>query len=301
MKRRAILTVLLLVTALALIPSSSAQCPWQRDVTELQSACLCSYSIGRELSVQCDIVQWSKLIFALQKYATDTILDLLYVNNSTIGVLRNSIFSKLKVHSVQLSGCRIRSVANDAFAGQEQYLRNLNLQDNDLTEVPVESLRRLENLQLLDLTHNRIRSIPDNAFSTLTKLTTLKLSDNNVTLYPGALNGLDGSLKNLNLRGTRQRDVPLAIRGLKTLAFLDLSQNSIKELPGVGGIKTFEDLDSLTALNLERNVIQKLEEDSFFRDQEYANVLEFDDEFNPGFPDESDANLKRITSPGYRV
>lgn len=300
MKRRAILTVLLLT---ALTPLNNAQCPWQRDVTELQSACLCSYSIGRELSVQCDIVQWSKLIFALQKYATDTILDLLYVNNSTIGVLRNSIFSKLKVHSVQLSGCRIRSVANDAFAGQEQYLRNLNLQDNDLIEVPVDSLRRLENLQLLDLTHNRIRNIPDNAFATLTKLTTLKLSDNNVTLHPGALTGLDGSLKNLNLRGTRQKEVPFAIRGLKTLAFLDLSQNSIKELPGIGGIKTFQDLDSLTALNLERNVIQKLEENSFFGIRNTLTSLSLMTNLIPDFPTKAMQTLTelRVLDIGYNL
>ena len=43
-------------------------------------------------------------------------------------------------------------------------------------------------------------------------------------------------------------------RGLKGLAFLDLAQNNIRILePGI-----LRALDSLTALNLERNVIQKL-------------------------------------------
>lgn len=300
MKRRATLGVLL-SAAFALL--CQAQCPWQVDVVELQSACLCSYNIGRELSVQCDIVDWSKLTNALQKYASDVHVDLLYVNNSTIGVLRNSAFAKLKLHSLQLSGCRIRSVTSDAFSGQERYLRNLNLQDNDLTEIPVQSLRRLENLELLDLTHNRIRQVPNGAFATLTKLTTLKLSDNNVTLQPGALRGLDDCLKNLNLRGTRQRDVPAAIRGLRTLAFLDLSQNSIKELPGSGGLKTFENLDSLTALNLERNVVQKLEEDAFSGIRNTLTSLSLMTNLIPDFPTKALKTLTelRVLDIGYNL
>lgn len=33
-----------------------AQCPWQRDIPDLQTSCICSYNLGRELSVQCDQV-----------------------------------------------------------------------------------------------------------------------------------------------------------------------------------------------------------------------------------------------------
>lgn len=33
-----------------------AQCPWQREIPELQTSCICSYNLGRELSVQCDQV-----------------------------------------------------------------------------------------------------------------------------------------------------------------------------------------------------------------------------------------------------
>ncbi|GJQ84642.1 hypothetical protein Trydic_g12671 [Trypoxylus dichotomus] len=299
-----ILLLLRLLTIPTLIRPTYAQCPWQRDIAELQSACLCSYNAGRELSVQCDIVDWPTLIDALQKYApADATLDLVYVNNSTIGALTGAIFSRLRVRSVQLSRCRIRTVSDDAFSGQERHLKNLNLQDNDLSAIPVESLRRLENLQLLDLTHNRIREVPDDAFASLTKLTTLKLSDNNITLQPGALNGLDACLKNLNLRGTRQKDVPVAIRGLKTLAFLDLSQNSIKELPGSGALKTFEGLDSLTALNLERNVIQKLDEDAFFGVRNTLTSLSLMTNLIADFPSKAIRSLfeLRVLDIGYNL
>ncbi|KAH1013704.1 hypothetical protein HUJ04_002664 [Dendroctonus ponderosae] len=246
-----------------LVSLAAGQCPWQREVPELQSSCICSYNLGRELSVQCDMVNWTKLMSALNKYATQTALDLLYVNNSTVGILQDNIIQNLKIHNIQLSGCRIRTIESDAFNGQVRYLKNLNLQDNELTEVPVMSLKPLENLQLLDLSHNRITNVPQSAFESLLKLTTLKLSDNNVTLENEALRGLEKTLKNLNLKGTRQNRVPRAIQGLTTLAFLDLSQNSLRELPGVDGDDAFAGLNALTALNLERNLLQELKANAF--------------------------------------
>lgn len=164
---------------------------------------------------------------------------------------------------MQLSSCKLRSIEEHAFAGQEQHLKNLNLQDNLLDEVPVRALGPLSRLNLLDLSKNKINQIPNDAFKGLLKLSTLKLMDNNVTLVRFALRGLESCLKNLNLKGTKQKRVPEAVRGLKTLAFLDLSLNGIRELPGAGGVRTFEGLDSLSALNLERNLISSLGETAF--------------------------------------
>lgn len=164
---------------------------------------------------------------------------------------------------MQLSSCKLRLIEEHAFHGQETHLKNLNLQDNLLEEVPVRALTSLTRLNLLDLSKNKINVIPNDAFKGLTKLSTLKLMDNNVTLARFSLRGLDNCLKNLNLKGTKQKRVPEAVRGLKTLAFLDLSLNGIRELPGTGGIRTFEGLDSLSALNLERNLISTLGETAF--------------------------------------
>lgn len=180
-----------------------------------------------------------------------------------MGDLTDDIFANLSLHNVQLSSCKISKISDGAFHGQEDVLKNLNLQDNLLEEVPTSALEILKLLNLLDLSKNRLTSIPDEAFKGSSRLSTLKLNDNNVTLSVGAFRGLENTLKNLNLKGTRQRRVPESIRGLKSLAFLDLSLNGIKELPGPGGIRTFDGLDSLTALNLERNLIQSLGESSF--------------------------------------
>lgn len=162
-----------------------------------------------------------------------------------------------------MSSCKIKSIEEDAFKGQEKFLKNLNLQDNLLEEVPIKALKILSILNLLDLSKNRITQIPDDSFQGLLKLSTLKLSDNNITLSNSAFRGLENTLKNINLKGTRQKRVPDCVRGMKTLAFLDLSQNGIRELPGPAGIRTFEGLESLTALNLERNLVQNLGETAF--------------------------------------
>lgn len=47
----------LLCLVLVLTNSSLAQCPWHKDVPDLQTACLCAYNLGHELSVQCDQVR----------------------------------------------------------------------------------------------------------------------------------------------------------------------------------------------------------------------------------------------------
>ncbi|XP_065081077.1 leucine-rich repeat and fibronectin type-III domain-containing protein 3 [Ochlerotatus camptorhynchus] len=253
----------LLLATILFVSSSMAQCPWQREVPDLQTSCLCAYNLGQELSVQCDQVDFPVLVEALDKYAQATPLDLLYVNNSTIEKLESNVFENLKLYNVQLSSCKIRRIEEFAFKGQEDILKNLNIQDNLLEEVPIRALKILNILNLLDLSKNRIHTIPNDAFNGLTKLSTLKLSDNNVTLAPFAFRGLENSLKNLNLKGSKQKRVPEAVRGLKMLAFLDLSQNGIRELPGPSGMRTFEGLEALTALNLERNVIQSLGETAF--------------------------------------
>lgn len=42
---------------LVIVDSTQAQCPWHKDVPDLQTACLCAYNLGHELSVQCDQVE----------------------------------------------------------------------------------------------------------------------------------------------------------------------------------------------------------------------------------------------------
>lgn len=274
--------MLLLAGAFVAVVATSA-CPWAQHVMDLESSCICDYNLARELSVQCDVVDYEQLLSAMRRFAAKTPVDLFYVNNSTIGVLKNGSLAAFRINNIQLSGCRIKSVEPEAFKGQENHVKILNLKDNELTEIPSANLKTLKNLTVLDLSMNRITKVNENAFAS-TKLVTLKLSDNEVTLAAGAFRGLERTLKNLNLKGTRQKKVPDALRGLSTLAFLDLSQNSIRELPGTSGAKAFEGLDSLTGLNLERNLIQNIGPDAFYGIRNTLSSLSLLNNLIPDFP-----------------
>ena len=238
---------------------AKAQCPWSNNYTELISDCICSYNTRQELSIQCSSVPFPRLLDALYTTITDQTIYLLYVNNSSIVTLNRAVFRNLKITNVQLSDCGLTSINPQAFQGQEETLKNLNLQNNKLKSVPVLALRNLRRLSLLDLSRNQIRQITRNAFITL-KLGTLKIGNNpNLTVNPSAFRGLEGSLKNLNLAGVGLGDIPRAMRNLSALAFLDVAQNDIRHLER----KDLQELHSLTALNLERNALQTLEDDVF--------------------------------------
>ena len=156
-------------------------------------------------------MNFTLLTSALRDYGRDGRIDLVYVNNSAILRLEDGVFQGLQISNIQLSNARISSVSPNAFRGLEDTLQGLNLADNELAEVPVETFRTLRILSSLDLSNNNIRTVPTNAFVTL-RLKTLKLSDNNLTLAEDSLTGLEQSLKNLNMKGCHLKTFPSAFR-----------------------------------------------------------------------------------------
>lgn len=288
---------LVLVSTLARLAWAGSPCPWSSApaLADLENSCTCDYNLARELSVQCDVVDFAQLLQGLRRYASGqqqgTRIDLLYVNNSTIGLLRNATFAGLRIVNLQLSSCKIKGLEPEALMGQESSLRSLNLRDNELQDVPKVALSPLKNLTVLDLSRNRIVRVPERVFAGH-KLVTLKLAGNNeLALEPASFRGLEATLKNLNLMGTRQRKLPEALKGLGVLAFLDLSQNSIRELGGSGG---FQGLNSLTGLNLERNLIQAIGPDAFEGISSTLSSLSLLNNLIPEFPSAAIASLREL-------
>ena len=276
---------------LCCLASAGAQCPWGRDpaLVELQTSCLCAVNTQQQLSIQCSLVNFPMLAAALNEYGRDAPIDLVYVNNSVIGELPANVFRGLKISNLQLNNAKLSKVSPDAFRGLEDTLQGLNLAENELTEVPVETLRTLRLLTNLDLTDNLIQYVPNNAFVTI-RLKTLKLSDNNLTLADGAFSGLEQSLKSLNLKGCHLKEIPRALSSLAGLSFLDLAQNSIRDL----GSGALADMASLTALNLERNVIQKLNPDVFYGVNDTLSSLSLLNNLLTSYPTEAITSLSEL-------
>lgn len=292
--------LLLLLLLLGPVRSAVAQCPWGRDpgLVSLQSSCLCGVSAQLQLSVQCTDVTFPLLSAALSQYARDAAIDLVYINNSDVSQLPDNAFKGLKISNIQINNAKLSQISANAFRGLEDTLQGLNLADNDLTEVPVETLRTLRLLSSLDLTNNKIQYVPNNAFVTI-RLKTLKLSDNNLTLAEGAFNGLEQSLKNVNLKGCHLKEVPKALSKLAGLAFLDLAQNTIRDL----GSGELSGLASLTALNLERNVIQSLDSDVFYGVNDTLSSLSLLNNLMISYPLEAITSLTelRVLDLGFNL
>ncbi|XP_076316735.1 uncharacterized protein LOC143229009 isoform X1 [Tachypleus tridentatus] len=235
-----------------------AQCPWSRELVDLHADCICAYNSVQRLSVQCSPVNFTRLLTALQQTVQNIPIDLLYVNNATVTSLSDGTFRNLDIQSLHLAYSKITNISIKAFEGLERSLTSLNLEGNLLIQVPVDQIKRLTSLKQLDLSNNRISVIPDGAFQTL-QLVTLKLTDNEFYVSKEAFRGLEGTLKNLNLRDNGLELLPPAIKNLEALAFLDLGQNKISRLES----RFFEKMFSLTAINLERNIISKVESAAF--------------------------------------
>lgn len=259
--------VMLNMLMLLLVPTLlKAQCPWPRLPTHasLHSDCVCGYSNVRRLSVQCSpVANFSQLLEVLNSPSVQRLpIDLLYLNNATgLRVLPRNAFRQLDIQQIHLANTRLDSIERGAFTGLETRLVSLTLQNTGLKEIPLIELSSLRALRSLDLSNNRIRAVRSRAFEDLNQLSTLRLAFNaDLRLDRDAFQGIERTLKNLNLKGIGVKSVPAAIQNLSELAFLDLAQNRISELEPLG---LFRHLHSLTALSLERNLIRSIHADTF--------------------------------------
>lgn len=93
---------LLSLGILGVVATTSAQCPWQREIQELQVACLCAYNLGHELSVQCDqvIYRFEKFEFVCICLIFCTQCDLLFSSAGRFPVAFESVGYVREKHSV---------------------------------------------------------------------------------------------------------------------------------------------------------------------------------------------------------
>ncbi|GLT96087.1 hypothetical protein SLE2022_137350 [Rubroshorea leprosula] len=107
-------------------------------------------------------------------------------------------------------------------------LTTLLLAYNDLSTIPESVFEHISELKILDLSFNLWLSSLPNSVSKLVKLTTLLLESTYLEKVP-SLSGL-GSLKKLNLRGTRIKEVPEGLGMLKNLKCLFLCGSEYRNL-----------------------------------------------------------------------
>lgn len=181
-----------------------------------------------------------------------TVLSELHLSGNALKVISNNAFVHFHALTIlDLNSCRIGKIQKKAFNGLGQTLRNLKLQDNNLTSIPTEALSRVQNLNSLKIGQNPFISIPEksltilgqlkhldisgcnqltsveqNAFQGLKDLKSLKMTLNRALIYidPEAFESSD-ALKSLNLASNGLQTLPQNLLNWNELKHLDLSGN----------------------------------------------------------------------------
>ncbi|XP_006367495.2 receptor-like protein 12 [Solanum tuberosum] len=170
-------------------------------------------------------------------------------SNSFIGLFPSSIsnlthLQRLDLSSNSLSG----SLPNNA--SNLQTLTQLDLSDNSLNGTIPSWVFNLPLVHSLSLHYNQLSGSFPQSLVNLTNLKTLDLSSNNITIDEG-MNITFLSLSTLFLSSCELKHFPYFLRNVKTLAYLDISNNKIcGQIPNwFSGMRW----DSLQFLNLSHN------------------------------------------------
>ncbi|KAM5138601.1 leucine-rich repeat-containing protein 4C isoform 1-T3 [Mantella aurantiaca] len=126
--------------------------------------------------------------------------------------------------------------------------RQLNLHENQIQIIKVDSFKHLRHLEVLQLSRNHIRTIEIGAFNGLANLNTLELFDNRLTTIPNGAFEYLSKLKELWLRNNPIESIPsYAFNRIPSLRRLDLGE--MKRLSYISE-GAFEGLSNLRYLNL---------------------------------------------------
>ena len=169
-------------------------------------------------------------------------------------LLLDKVFHKLpNLTTLNLDYNEVRELPEKIFQTLPN-LKTLNLNGNELTQLPETIFQGLPNLKTLKLGGNRLTKLPDQIFQDLPNLTTLNLGYNlELAQLPEKIFQGLSNLKILNLGHTPVRELPEKIfQGLPNLKILDLEATQLTKLPE----KIFQDLPNLATLNLQYNQLK---------------------------------------------
>ncbi|KAG8035392.1 hypothetical protein G9C98_006838 [Cotesia typhae] len=248
----------------------------------------------RNLTVRTHNTDWSAMALDVSQRAfTEELSKLERLDlgeNNMWSLPEGSLCSLSSLEVLNLTRNRLREVASFHFnnvAGRcAGNLRELDLSNNSIENLPTAAFSGLTRLQTLNLRSNAIGFMADRAFEGLTSLTVLKLSDNRLTSLPPELFNEAKNLKEVYLRNNSLNVLPPGLfndltqllvldlsknelttewvnaatfSGLVRLVVLDLSSNRVSRLEPT----VFRDLYSLQILRLQENLIETLQENTF--------------------------------------
>ena len=186
-----------------------------------------------------ELHRWVGSVFPLMKFSSLVLLFLFYVQPTEAANIcsRSKViiqalkpkdcasFDLTKIETLDLSSLGIKILNGADLIGLTQ-LRNLDLSENELSELPQEliQLRKIENL---DISNNLFKVYPK-PISNLKSLKTLDVSYNLLEQVESLTNS---NLENINFFHNNIKTFPRALTSLKKIRILNFGFNYIEKIP----------------------------------------------------------------------
>ncbi|VDM63794.1 unnamed protein product [Angiostrongylus costaricensis] len=255
--RTVLYVLLVLLTPLSRLVFVSAQCP------VIRGPCRCAPSINEPVAIVCENAgSLSNALQAIQS-AREISIDSLSIIDTAVSSIPANVFMGFTILRLVLNRNTLQFIDDQAFNGPLlDSLVELDLNDNNLGQIPQTGLTRLRNLRKLYLNRNRINTLASNPFSAYESkelLVKLSLAGNRLTdqsLTDTAVFQPLRLLQQLSLETNALTQIPSAalVNQRGTLTNLNLgikpATQSLLQVP-VGAL----DFPKLTSLSLEFNGI----------------------------------------------
>lgn len=213
-------------------------------------------------------------------FQNNTQLNTLNLNNNPLKHFHLSAVSEIE--RLEINSCKLTNI-DDSFSKNLDMLVYLDVSGNSITDISPKTFSLLADLEHIDLSNNGLNTLDANIFKYNTKLKKVMLDNNNLKiLKPFACSASQFEtyhfscnnchLKTINedtfatmpaivtLRlANNELDNVSAIKRLRSLIHLDLSNNRISNLP----IDTFTKNTALEVLNLSGNLLTAMDSTIF--------------------------------------
>jgi hypothetical protein len=169
-------------------------------------------------------------------------------------------FDKLK--SIDVHNTDVSTVDDLAFVGLEDTLTEIYFTDTGISKYPLNALKLVKKLKVLDLSYNAMTLNTEGAFAFLPELETLRLIDTNlqVALDAGAFKNLSKKLKTLDMKHGQLKKIPTSVlNDLPELDHVSFAQNQITTLQ----ITDFPKKNKITFLCTRSNPITNIGSGAF--------------------------------------
>lgn len=207
------------------------------------------------------------------------------MRRSDVTQLPSSAFRGVRTKSLDLTGTRLQTIADDAFAELASSVESLTLSECGLSAIPGEAISRLSSLRVLHLEDNIISEVPGGVlatccsslrelylyrnritrvdretFSGLGRLEKLSLAENGLESFEAGVFSALTSLVHLDLGRNRLHRVADGwLSGLGNLRWLELTSNRLRAV----GRSTFRGAPKLRYMMADNNELTTIEDGAF--------------------------------------